>query len=375
MATLGLTDEPAIPAVSSPGSPQWAAEIPEKRRKHLRIWLLTGAAITSSTLLIGGVTRLTESGLSIVDWDPIIGAIPPITNDDWHEAFDRYQQYPEYIKVRPDMTLSEFKYIYFWEYLHRNIGRFLGMVFLIPFIVFWLKKYFNPEMMRRAVLLFVLGAAQGAMGWYMVSSGLQDRPDVSHYRLAAHLGLAVSIFACCIWFANDLAARTPMVLKAASRRKLRNWLIGIGVLVGLQITWGAFVAGLKAGLAYNTFPLMNGSLLPPSGWRLRPVLLNLVENAATVQWTHRVLATVLLLSVIALWYQVRRSEALTTFRTWSIALVLIIAVQYILGITTLLTSVQVHVAVTHQVTALAIVAVLLTFTHGVVHSTTMGPSR
>lgn len=367
------TTQPAAP-VPDPidGSPLWAAMIPPTRRKHLRIWLLAGATITASTLVIGGVTRLTESGLSIVDWDPIIGAIPPLTDAAWHEAFNRYQQYPEYIKVRPDMTLSEFKSIYFWEYLHRNIGRFLGLVFLFPFIFFWLRGYLNRPMLRRSLLLFLLGAAQGLMGWFMVSSGLVDHPDVSHYRLAAHLLLAITIFGFCIWFANDLNARTPTVIDDESRRWLRNAIIGIGVLLALQITWGAFVAGLKAGLGFNTFPLMNGSLLPPSGWRLRPVLLNLVENPATVQWTHRVLATVLLIAAIALWSKVWRTPTLTTFRVWSAAVVVMVVVQYALGVTTLLTHVRTPIAVTHQVTALLIVGVLLTFLHGVLHTRSDG---
>ncbi len=351
------------PAV--PGAPGWAEEIPAKRRRHLRIWLWLGAALTAFTLVIGGITRLTESGLSIVDWAPIVGSIPPISDAQWHEAFARYQQYPEYIKLRPDMTLSDFKFIYFWEFLHRTIGRVIGLVFLVPFIWFLIRGYFNGPLLKRVLLLFALGGLQGLMGWYMVSSGLVDRPDVSHYRLAAHLLLAMTIFGFCIWFANDLLARPRQPIAAASRRSLMGWLIGLGAILVVQIFWGALVAGLNAGFILNTFPLMNGSLLPPNGWSQDPLLINLVENLATVQWVHRVMATVLLVGVILLYVKIRRDATLERFQKWGLGFMLLVMLQYILGVTTLLTHVQTGVAVTHQATALVIVGFVLTFLHRV----------
>jgi cytochrome c oxidase assembly protein subunit 15 len=365
MATPGLVHQPSVAKAVSEGSPSWVDAIPEARRRHLRIWLWTGAALTASTLVVGGIARLTKSGLSIVDWAPIDGSVPPMSDADWHEAFARYQQYPEYVKLRPDMTLPEFKYIYFWEYLHRMIGRLIGMVFLIPFIGFWIRGYFNGPLMRRALSLFALGGLQGLMGWYMVKSGLVDRPDVSHYRLGAHLLLAVTIFGCCIWFANDLRARAWQPIAPESRRFLLRALTGLGALLIVQIFWGALVAGLKAGFIYGTFPLMDGSLLPPNGWWKHPWPINLVENMATVQWVHRVVATVLLIGAIALVVKVRRDPGLARFHRWSAALAGLIVLQYSLGVTTLLTHVKTGIAVTHQATALLIVGVLLTFLHQV----------
>lgn len=352
-----------IPVSGETGIPNWVAEITPQHRRNLRIWLWAGALLTAFTLVVGGITRLTESGLSIVDWAPIVGSVPPITDAQWHEAFARYQQFPEYIKLRPDMTLSDFKFIYFWEFLHRTIGRLIGMVFLIPFIYFLIRGYFNRPLLKRVLLLFVLGGLQGLMGWYMVKSGLVDRPDVSHYRLAAHLLLAMTIFACCIWFINDLLARSPHPMKTHAQRSLLRWLIPLGVLLVVQIIWGAFVAGLNAGFILNTFPLMNGSLLPPNGWSQDPLLINLVENLATVQWVHRVLGTVLLVGSIALYFRIRRDVDLAQFQGWALGLMALVILQYSLGITTLLTHVKTGIAVTHQATALIIVGFLLTFLH------------
>lgn len=367
MATEVQVSGPVVGGARSVESnaPGWVEEIPAARRRHLRIWLWIGAALTATTLVVGGITRLTESGLSIVDWAPIVGSVPPISDADWQEAFARYQQFPEYIKLRPDMTLSEFKFIYFWEFLHRTIGRVIGMVFLIPFIYFLIRGYFNRPLLKRVLLLFVLGGLQGLMGWYMVKSGLVDRPDVSHYRLAAHLLLAMTIFGFCVWFANDLLARAPAPITSDARRWLLRWLVPLGVLLAVQIFWGALVAGLNAGFILNTFPLMNGSLLPPNGWSQDPVLINLVENLATVQWFHRVLATVLLIAAIGLYAGIRRNPNLAVFERWGLGLLGLIALQYALGVTTLLTHVKTGIAVSHQATALVIVGFLLTFLHQV----------
>lgn len=368
MATIRLADEPAIPSESGTSSPEWSEAIPANKRNHLRIWLWVGAIITASTVIIGGITRLTESGLSMVDWDPIIGAIPPLNDADWRVAFDRYKEYPEFLERRPDMTMGEFQFIFFWEYLHRNMGRLLGVVFIVPFIVFWLRGYFNGPLLRRTLLLFVLGGLQGLMGWYMVTSGLVDRPDVSQIRLAAHLLLAVTIFSCCLWFANDLLLRAPARISASSQTWLRQSLVGIGVLLGIQIFWGGLVAGLKAGLSYNTFPLMAGGWLPPSAWGMQPVLLNLIENPGTVQWVHRVLATVLLVAASALAIIVWRRANISAFRSLSAALLGVILLQYGLGVLTLLSGVQIGIAVSHQFVALLTVAVLLTYLHRVLRS-------
>ncbi|MCC6791482.1 MAG: COX15/CtaA family protein [Thermomicrobiales bacterium] len=367
MATRGLVGQPVVDGVrvDAAGAPSWVEQIPEARRRHLRIWLWTGAALTASTLVVGGITRLTESGLSIVDWAPIVGSVPPLNEADWQEAFARYREYPEYVKLRPDMTLSEFKNIYFWEYLHRMIGRLIGMVFLIPFIWFWIRGYFTGPLVRRVLLLFALGGLQGLMGWYMVSSGLVDRPEVSHYRLAAHLLLAMTIFGCCVWFANDLLARPWRPLAPEARAFMMRALTWLGVLLVIQIFWGALVAGLNAGFILNTFPLMNGSLFPPQGWSHDPLPVNLVENLATVQWVHRVLATLLLIGAIAFVVRTRRDQRLDGLHPWIAALSGLIVVQYGLGITTLLTHVETAIGVAHQTTALLIVGVWLTALHHV----------
>ncbi|MBX3072153.1 MAG: COX15/CtaA family protein [Thermomicrobiales bacterium] len=371
MATQELGQQPAIAGLESGdlGAASWVDEIPDAHRRPLRRWMWVGAGLTASTLVVGGITRLTESGLSIVDWAPIVGSIPPLNDADWQEAFARYQQYPEYVKIRPDMTLSEFKQIYFWEYLHRMLGRLIGVAFLIPFILFWIRGYLTGPMFRRVGLLFALGGLQGLMGWYMVSSGLVDRPDVSQYRLAAHLLLAITIFGCCLWFGNDLLDRQRLQLSAASRTFMTRALVVVGALLMIQIFWGALVAGLNAGFILNTFPLMNGSLLPPQGWSHDPVLINLFENLATVQWMHRLLATVLLLSGIALLLIIRRNPSLATFQRWGALLAGMIAVQYGLGILTLLSHVRIGLGVAHQLVALAIVGVLLTFLHQIRRST------
>ncbi len=357
-----------VTASGAQGAPTWVEEIPEERRRRLRIWLWVGAALTACTLIVGGITRLTESGLSIVDWAPIVGAVPPLNDADWQEAFARYQQYPEYVKLRPDMTLSEFKQIYFWEYLHRMIGRLIGVVFFVPFIWFWIRGYLNRPLLKRLLVLFALGGLQGLMGWYMVRSGLVDRPDVSQYRLAAHLLLAMTIFGYCVWLANDLLVRPWHPLPAKSREFLIRSLAGLGVLLVIQIFWGALVAGLNAGFILNTFPLMNGSLLPPNGWSQEPFLINFFENLATVQWTHRVLATVLLVSAIDFFVKARRDPALLRFHRWIAALSGLIVFQYVLGVTTLLTHVETAIGVSHQATALAIVGVWLLFMHRVLES-------
>lgn len=368
MATQELAQQPVIPKAPSAGSPAWVDAIPPARRRHLRMWLWAGAGLTATTLVVGGITRLTESGLSIVDWAPIVGTVPPLSDADWHNAFARYQQYPEYVKLRPDMTLSEFKFIYFWEYLHRMIGRLIGVIFLIPFLWFWIRGYFNGPLFRRVLVLFALGGLQGLMGWFMVRSGLVDRPSVSHYRLAAHLLLAITIFGTCVWFAHDLLARSVHPIRSRNRKAMLRWLYGIGSILTIQIFWGALVAGLKAGYIYDTFPLMDGRLVPPYAWAKDPLLINLVENHATVQWVHRILGTVLLIGIIAFSVKVWRAADLVPFRHWIVSLVGLIALQYGLGITTLLTHVKIPIAVTHQATALAIVGILLALLHRVVYS-------
>lgn len=343
----------------------WRLRIPERDRRRVRAWLYSVAAMTFAVLVVGGITRLTLSGLSIVDWEPLMGVIPPISDAQWQEAFERYQQFPDY-DWRTGMTLAEFRFIYFWEYLHRLLARMIGLVFLVPFLWFWLRGTFNPPLTRRALLLFGLGAMQGVMGWVMVMSGLVDRPSVSHYRLAAHLTLAFLIFGYALWLARDLRIGPERAtLSAAARRTMNRGLAGVGTLLGIQIVWGAFVAGLRAGAYYPTFPLMGGRLVPPELLGLDPLARNFLENPIAVQWVHRIIGTLLLLATAWFVLRVFRSAADEASRRLGLGLLALVSVQYGLGILTLLLRVPVSLGVIHQAAALVIFGTWLGWVHHV----------
>jgi cytochrome c oxidase assembly protein subunit 15 len=335
----------------------------DRRRSHLRIWLYGGATLTFLLLVIGGITRLTQSGLSIVDWKPLMGVVPPLGEAEWRDAFARYQAYPEYQQLRRGMTLAEFRFIYFWEYLHRLTARLLGLAFVVPFAVFWMRGYFDRPLLRRVLVLFGLGALQGFMGWFMVRSGLVDDPRVSHYRLAAHLSLALVIFGYCLWLARDLAPRERSPAAAHPRPEAARWAYALGALLGVQIVWGAFVAGLDAGTIFNSFPEMGGQLVPPGAWSLDPALRNAVENPATVQWIHRVLGTVLLLAAGA--WVVRSGRVGGDARSILLGRLFaaVVGVQYGLGVLTLLHAVPVSLGVLHQATAVVLLGVWLLWMH------------
>jgi len=355
----------------------WRDEIPEAYRRPMRVWFWSVALMTFAVLVVGGITRLTLSGLSIVDWNPIMGVIPPLNDAQWQRAFEQYQQFPEYQTWRQGMTLAEFKFIFFWEYLHRLLARTIGLVFLVPFVFFWMRGCLARPLFRRALLLFGLGAMQGLMGWLMVKSGLVDRPSVSHYRLAAHLTLAFLIFGWAIWLARELTVRSTAALARADRRLLLRGLTIVGIVLGVQIVWGAFVAGLKAGKIYPTFPLMGGRLVPANLLELDSTLLNFIANPAAVQWTHRVVGTVLALCVIGLFIAVRRrAGALATAagnaRRYSLILLSLVLVQYALGVATLLMHVPVSLGVIHQAAAMVLFGTWLTWLHQVVRTPVRG---
>lgn len=321
-------------------------------RRRLRLWLWTGAFLTAALVSLGGATRLTQSGLSIVEWAPLMGVVPPLTEVAWEAAFAAYRQYPEYRQLRPDLTLDGYKSIFVLEYLHRLLARTIGLVFLVPFVVFWLRGALHPPLVRRLLMLFGLGMAQGVMGWLMVASGLVDRPYVDPLRLAAHLGLAFAIFAVCLATAADLGASTPH--RAPGERRDLG-LLALGALLGLQTLYGALVAGLDAGYAFNTWPLMAGGWFPPAAWRLEPWARNLVDNAATVQWIHRWLALVLVAVATGLYLRERRAAADPFAAAWSRAVLALLALQAALGVATLVGFVPLGLALAHQVTALALV--------------------
>lgn len=355
----------AAPA-AAPASTDWRLQLPEPRRRHLRVWLWSGAALTFLILVVGGITRLTQSGLSIVDWRPLMGVVPPLGAAQWQEAFDAYRQYPEYRVLRRGMSLEEFKFIFFWEYIHRVLARLIGLVFLLPFLFFWLRGYLSAPMLRRALLLFALGGLQGFMGWFMVSSGLVDRPHVSHLRLAIHLSIAFAIFGCCVWFARDLARRaaTP-ALPATTRRRMRALLGVVGAMLGVQVFWGALVAGLKAGRYFNTFPLMEGRVLPPEMFSLlAPAWRNALENPFTVQWIHRALGIALLAATLALFLWVRRAAAADPrTRQLNAAFAAAMAMQFVLGVLTLVLAVPVVLGVVHQAMAMLLFGIWLVWLH------------
>ncbi|HKK46963.1 MAG TPA: COX15/CtaA family protein, partial [Balneolaceae bacterium] len=277
------------------------------KEKSVRYWLWTGAGLIFLMLIIGGITRLTGSGLSMTNWNLVMGTIPPLDHSSWLQAFDRYKQFPEYRQLNFGMTLPQFKAIFFWEYLHRLLGRLIGLVFFIPLVWFWWRGYFDRSLKKKMSVLLGLGILQGAMGWIMVKSGLVDNPHVSHYRLAMHLTLAFILLGCCIWFALDL--RDGKVIRhTPGKKQIKRWLLVIAVFFFVQIAWGAFVAGLHAGKIYNTFPLMNSRWIPSHAWSLKPVLLNLLANPGTVQWIHRIVGTLLTLVVILLWIKVQMAQ-------------------------------------------------------------------
>jgi len=324
--------------------------------RKIAIWLLCVAALVFVMVAVGGITRLTESGLSIVTWKPVSGVVPPLSEAEWMAEFDEYRQYPEYQKVNRGMTLSEFKYIFWWEYGHRLLGRLIGVAFAVPLLIFWVKGYIRPELRPRLLGLLVLGGLQGLMGWYMVMSGLVDRPDVSHYRLTAHLSLALIIFAALVWVALGLLRpdRGEASFRDRNPALWRIFLCLVGLII-LQILLGGFVAGLKAGLIYNTWPLMGGGLAPSDLWFLDPWWLNIFENRSTIQFNHRMVAYAVVAVAAVLWWKLRGTQVSGPAN----ALLAVIGVQFVLGILTLIHVVPVALGATHQAVAVIVVAKLV----------------
>ncbi len=337
--------------------------------KTIALWLFICCGFVFAMIVLGGVTRLTQSGLSMVEWDPIMGVIPPVNEQQWQETFELYQQYPEYQQKNLGMSLAEFKQIFYMEYAHRVLGRLIGIVFLLPFLFFWLSRRIDQDLMLRLGGLFVLGGLQGLLGWYMVKSGLVDQPHVSQYRLTAHLLLAVLIYSAMFWLALGLWHRTaPRAAGIAGGPALvrRGWL-AVAVVV-VMILSGGFVAGTKAGFAFNTFPLMAGQWLPPGGWSLEPGWRNLFENIATVQFTHRVLAVAVAMVVLSLWWAILRAPVSPGVRLGGHLMLLVLVAQITLGIATLLQVVPVFLAAAHQAGALLLLTLVLWLTWQLVHA-------
>lgn len=334
--------------------------------RAIRAWLFAVAALIALMVLIGGATRLTESGLSITEWKPVTGALPPLSQTAWEQAFEAYRLIPQYRTLNAGMTLSEFKAIFWWEWSHRLLGRVIGMVYLLPFLFFLWRGGIAAELKRRLWLIFGLGALQGAVGWWMVASGLSERTEVSQYRLATHLVLALLIFAAIVWTLRRLGEREP--LGAPARLKIVSAVLV--VLTFVQLYLGALVAGLRAGLVYNTWPEIDGALIPASErlWFEQPWWRNLFENALTVQFEHRMTAYALLALAIFHAVDAVRSRAGSAAVRGALWLAAAVTLQATLGILTLLNQVPIGLALSHQAVAIVVLTLAVMQTERVVRS-------
>ena len=330
---------------------------PHPRPKAIEWWLLFVACLVFAMVVVGGITRLTESGLSIVHWDPLSGAIPPMGDAAWQQAFEQYKASPQYLQVNSGMTLADFKSIYFWEFVHRLLARLIGLAFALPLLFFWWKRAIPKGYGWKLGGILALGGLQGVIGWWMVASGLVDQPRVSHIRLAVHLLMALLIFASMLWVAADMRsfARRPEAPPA------RMPLLGIWVLsvLFLQFMFGAYLAGLRGGDQFQTWPLMQGELYPTGYQWMQPWLRNFVDNPIMVQFVHRWLAW--LVAALAVWLGVR--TWLRGFKVEAAMVIGAVALQINLGILTLLSGVQIDIAVSHQGMAVLLLGAVLTSAH------------
>jgi cytochrome c oxidase assembly protein subunit 15 len=320
----------------------------DRDRRAVGGWLLLCAALVFAIVVVGGITRLTRSGLSIVEWQPLIGALPPLSQADWEALFARYRETPEFRLVNFDMTLEGFKGIFWWEYLHRLLARGIGLVFLFPYLYFLLKRKLDRALAWKLAGVFVLGALQGAMGWLMVKSGLIDDPKVNPVRLSLHLGLALAIFSAELWLALQLLSPREVKFERLS--------LALPFVIFAMALSGGMVAGLRAGYAYNTFPLMNGHLVPPEVLMLEPWWRNFLYNMATVQLVHRAFFWLLCMLIPVVWWRTRDTLA-------GNALLAAFVVQAALGISTLLAGVPVGLGAAHQGGAVLLLAAALWSAH------------
>ena len=331
----------------------------ETRNRAVARWLFICCALVFAMVVLGGVTRLTGSGLSMVDWRPIMGVLPPLSDAEWQRTFEMYQATPEFQAINSHMDVHGFKSIFWLEYLHRLLGRLIGLVFLVPFVFFVAKSYIDRREWPKYLLMFILGGLQGLLGWYMVKSGLVDIPHVSQYRLTAHLLAAFIIFAYMFWVALTL-------LHPASGKKRHRWFGGtvlLTVAISLTIISGGFVAGLKAGKIYNTFPLMGESWLPPGLVALDPPWRNLFDNPTTAQFDHRVLAISTFVLIVVYWLRARKASMPERAKPAVNALLHTGILQVALGISTLVLGVPLILAASHQAVAMLLFTVALFLVH------------
>jgi len=325
----------------------------ERRQRAIRLWLYTVATLIFATVLVGGATRLTESGLSIIEWKPVTGTLPPLSENAWQTEFDKYKMIPQFQHRNSAMILAEFKTIFWWEWAHRLMGRLIGAAFLLPFLWFLMKGWIELGLRWRLWTIFGLGALQGAVGWWMVASGLADRVEVSQYRLATHLLLACVIFAAILWTAGRMRERAATEVSP----RIRATAVILLALVLVQIYFGALVAGLRAGLIYNTWPLIDGSFMPDAA-RLAhetPLWRNFFDNPLTVQFMHRMTAYALWLLALFHAFDVLRNVR-GPVATHALALALFFTIQAVLGILTLVHQVPIGLALMHQAGAILVLA-------------------
>jgi heme a synthase len=335
-------------------------DLPRAALRPVIIWLMSVAALVFAMVVIGGITRLSRSGLSIVEWKPILGAIPPLTEQSWLQEFAKYQRTPEYLHVNRGMSLTEFKEIFYVEWAHRLLGRLIGLAVFIPLIYFAVRKQLSRVLQTKLLIILLLGGLQGALGWFMVKSGLVDTPRVSPYRLTAHLSVAIFIYAYIVWIVLDLIYP---VRSGVTTQFLQRFSFGITSLVGLMIVAGGFVAGTKAGFAFNTFPLMNGAFAPPGMYALQPWWTNLFENVATVQFNHRMIGYVLVAATTAFYFSAIRTALSANIKRVLHLLLAALVIQASLGIAALLLVVPIWLGALHQAGALIVLTLALYINH------------
>ncbi len=323
-------------------------------------WLLLCCGLVFIMVVLGGFTRLTGSGLSMVDWRPLMGVLPPMGDAEWQRVFEMYQQSPEFQKVNAGFGVDEFKSIFWLEYLHRLLGRLIGLVFLLPFVYFFARGYIQRNEWAKYLLMFVLGGMQGLLGWYMVKSGLVDVPRVSQYRLTAHLVAAFTIYAYMFWVAMSLLFPRP---RNAGKHPWYGKTLALATLISVTIISGGFVAGLRAGKIYNTFPMMGDYWFPPGLMALEPFWRNFFDNMATVQFDHRWLAITTFVLIVVFWFRARKADMPARARPAVNALLHTAVLQVALGITTLLLAVPVVLGAAHQAVAMLLFTVALYLVH------------
>ena len=328
--------------------------------RQIASWLILCAAVIFGMILLGGVTRLTDSGLSMVEWKPLMGVVPPMSEQAWLETFDKYKQYPEYQKINKGMSMDAFKSIFMYEYLHRVLGRLIGVLFFFPMLFFALKGRVRAGLMPKLWVLFILGGCQGLLGWYMVKSGLVDRPDVSQYRLTAHLGLAVLIYAYMLWVIFDLVFPN----RGLAEGRHGGFSLTLVALVFLMILSGGLVAGTDAGYAYSTWPLMGDSFVPQGLYATTPAWLAMFEDITTIQFNHRMFAYVLVGLIGFFAVKVLAGGVAARGKLAVVLVLLALALQVTLGISTLLLHVPVAIAAAHQGGAVLLLSAMLFAAHG-----------